>query len=336
MAERSPERPNRLQRSAPSGHFHRVELPRDTAAGGAEPTFHAGEAALQGEVGAAERMQRIGPQVIRAQLPEQHREFFHQLPFVVVGSIDPQGQPSASLLAGAPGFVVSPDPSRLRIDALPSADDPLSANLHTGAALGVLGILAHERRRNRVNGRLIELDASGFSLAVDQSFGNCPKYIWPREPVYVGARPEQAARRSDSLTERERALVASADTFYLASAHPEAGTSSARSHGVDVSHRGGPPGFAHFTDDATFIIPDFRGNNFYNSLGNLQLNPRAGLLFLDFEQGDLLLLEAITEMTAGAHPLAGAYGTGRILRFHVRLARFLPGASPLRFQLHAQ
>ena len=287
---------------------------------------------MQREVGVAERLQRLGPQLIGAQLAEPARDFFRQLPFVVVGSVDARGQPCASLLAGAPGFVFSPDPSTLRILGLPRPDDPLATHLSAGAALGVLGIQPHERRRKRVNGRLRELDASGFSLAVEQSFGNCPKYIWPREPVYVGARPEAAARTSSSLGERERTLVAGADTFYLASSHPEAGSSHARSHGVDVSHRGGPPGFAHFSDDTTFSIPDFRGNHFYNTLGNLQLNPRAGLLFLDFEQGDLLLLEAITEMSTGSHPLAGPHATGRILRFHIQLARFFPGASPLRFQ----
>jgi uncharacterized protein len=305
---------------------------RSAAPGGDEPTFHAGEAALQREVGVAERMQRLGPQLIHGQLPEAHREFFRQLPFVVVGSIDARAQPSASLLARAPGFVFSPDPSRLRIAALPHPDDPLAANLRRGAALGVLGIQPHERRRNRVNGTLTELDASGFSLAVDQSFGNCPKYIWPRVPVYTGPQQPSTARCSPSLGERERALVAAADTFYLASSHPDAGTHPARSHGVDVSHRGGPAGFAHFSDDATFSIPDFRGNNFYNTLGNLQLNPRAGLLFLDFERGDVLLLETITELSAGAHPLAGAHATGRILRFHVQLARFFAAASPLRFE----
>jgi len=303
---------------------------RGDAANSGEPTFHEGEAALQREVGMAERMQRLGPQVIHARLPEPQRDFFRQLPFLVVGSIDAQGQPCASLLAGAAGFVFSPEPSTLRIDALPSPSDPLAANLGAGAALGVLGIQPHVRRRNRVNGTLSELDARGFSLAVQQSFGNCPKYIWPREPVYVGARPEPA-RSSPSLAARERALVASADTFYLASAHPEAGTRPTRAHGVDISHRGGPPGFAHFTDDATFIVPDFRGNNFYNTLGNLRLNPRAGLLFMDFERADVLLLEALTELSAEAHPLAGPYATGRILRFRVQRARLFPATSPLRF-----
>ncbi|MEO8182385.1 MAG: pyridoxamine 5'-phosphate oxidase family protein [Deltaproteobacteria bacterium] len=308
------------------------QVARDAAAGSEQPAFHAGEAALQREAGVAERMQRLGPQVIRAQLPDSHRHFFAQLPFIVVGSIDARGQPSASLLARPPGFVSSPDASTLRILALPRADDPLAVNLSAGAALGVLGILPHERRRNRVNGTVLALDDSGFSLAVDQSFGNCPKYIWPREPVYVGALPERAACSSPRLDARARALVASADTFYLASAHPDAGASPARSHGVDVSHRGGPRGFVHFSDDDTFIIPDFRGNNFYNTLGNLQLNPRAGLLFIDFDQGDLLLLEASTQMSEAAHPLAGPYATGRILRFQVQRARFFPAASPLRFQ----
>jgi predicted pyridoxine 5'-phosphate oxidase superfamily flavin-nucleotide-binding protein len=130
-------------------------------------------------------------------------------------------------------------------------------------------------------------------------------------------------------------LIARADTFYLASAHPSAPRAGARSHGVDVSHRGGPPGFALFTDDATFVIPDFRGNDLYNTLGNLRLNPSAGLLFIDAAHGDVLQLEATAKLVVGSHPLAGDAGTGRIVRFDVQRARFFPGASALRFIAYA-
>jgi predicted pyridoxine 5'-phosphate oxidase superfamily flavin-nucleotide-binding protein len=304
-------------------------MPDETRAD--EASFHAGEVALQRAAGVAERLSRVGQQVMRNLLPEQQREFFPQLPFLIVGSLDAHGQPSASLLAGPPSFVFSPDPAQLRIDALPHPGSALSANLQVGAPLGLLGIQAHTRRRNRVNGKVGELDEVGFTLEVMQSFGNCPKYIHAREAFYVGSARPTAAEVSVQLGARARALITAADTFYLASAHPDAAEGSARSHGVDVSHRGGPPGFVRFTGDATFVVPDFRGNNFFNTLGNLQLHARAGLLFMDRARGDLLELEASAELVSSRASLTEANATGRSLHFRVQLARFYPGASPLRF-----
>jgi predicted pyridoxine 5'-phosphate oxidase superfamily flavin-nucleotide-binding protein len=302
-----------------------------SSGGGVEPTFHAGEVELQREVGVAERMARIGPQVIRDHLPEQHRAFFGLLPFVIVGSVDATGQPTASLLAAPTGFVSSPDPTRLRFDALPSPGDPLFGNLEPGAALGVLGIQPHTRRRNRANGVVLSRDGAGFDLGVQQSFGNCPKYIQPREAVYVGSawRGELSAR--EGVGERERELMARADTFFLASAHPGAAHMSHGSQGVDVSHRGGPPGFVSFTGDSTFVIPDFKGNNFFNTLGNLRLSTHTGLLFMDFVSGDVLQIDAVAEIRAESHPFAGEQGTGRVVHFEVKRSRWFPRMSPLRF-----
>jgi hypothetical protein len=297
-----------------------------------ERTFHAGEAACQAEVSVAERMARIGPQVIRGAMPDQHREFFPLLPFIVTGSVDQRGQPSASFLAAPPGFVFSIDATTLRVDSLPHASDPLHGNLVEGAPLGVLGIQAHTRRRNRVNGRVLGRDELGFTLRVTQSFGNCPKYITPREALYVGSAARDERSASNVLDERARALIAAADTFYLASAHPAARESRAPSEGVDVSHRGGPPGFAHFIDEQSFVIPDFQGNNFFNTLGNLRLEPRAGLVFVDFARGDVLALEAQAKAEPGRHPLDADAGTGRVVRFDVTRVRFHPGSSPLRFR----
>jgi predicted pyridoxine 5'-phosphate oxidase superfamily flavin-nucleotide-binding protein len=295
-----------------------------------ESTFHDGEVAVQREAGVADRLGRLGPQVIRDHMPEQHRDFFASLPFVIVGSIDEQGQPSASLLAGPPGFVSSATPSLLRIDALPMAGDPLDLNLRAGAAVGLLGIQPHTRRRNRANGRILERDEDGLTLAVEQSFGNCPKYIHARELVYRAPSSPVSVRVSSALDADSLACITEADTFFLASAHPDAGSSTERSHGVDVSHRGGPPGFLHFTAADTFIMPDFRGNNFYNTLGNLRLHSAAGLLFIDFARGDVLQLSASAEAVSGSHPRAGAEATGRIVRFVVHEVRYYRGASPLR------
>jgi len=296
--------------------------------------FHVGEQALQARAGWREHMAEIGPLVMRDHMPEQHRAFFAQLPFVVIGSIDTQGQPWASMLAAPPGFVHSPDPRHLRIDALPTADDPLAAALREGGALGLLGLEAHTRRRNRMNGVAHDFDAQGFSVEVQQSFGNCPRYIQARRATVVSSDAALApARRFEALNDdAARRLVAEADTFFIATAHPEAGERpDGGSHGVDVSHRGGRPGFVRVDADGTLTVPDFNGNRFFNTLGNLVLNPGAGLLFVDFERGDVLHLTGRGEIVWDGPEVSAFPGAERLLRFSVTRGVYRPAALPLRW-----
>ena len=234
------------------------------------PTFHEGELAWQERTGARARLAQAGPRVIRDHMPEQHREFFAQLPLLVAGTVDAQGQPWASVLAGPPGFVDSPDPRQLVVRAQPFPHDPLAESLGVGSPIGLLGIEPHTRRRNRLNGHVVRRDAAGFAVHVDQSFGNCPKYIQARKPEFVargGAAP--TAHRLDALDEPARALIARADTFFIATAHPLAARSDTPAFGVDVSHRGGKPGFVRVDGNSSLTVPDFLGNFFFNTLGNL-------------------------------------------------------------------
>jgi hypothetical protein len=38
--------------------------------------------------------------------------------------------------------------------------------------------------------------------------------------------------------------------------------------GCDVSHKGGPPSFVQQPDVKTLVLPDYTGNNMFNTLGN--------------------------------------------------------------------
>ena len=294
--------------------------------------FHAGEQAAQRRAGSRERMALIGPKVMRDAMPDQHREFFEMLPFVLLGALDAQGQPWATLLAGPPGFMTTPNATELHIGALPSVADPLSDRLREGASIGLLGIEPHTRRRNRMNGRVQRVGTAGFEVAVSQSFGNCPKYIQPRELHWQGDRGDLPAIRSDRLDAAMRALVQNADTFFIASAHPAAAGADGDepSHGVDVSHRGGLAGFVHVDADDQLSVPDYLGNFFFNTLGNLLLEPRAGLLFIEWERGDLLHLAVQAEVVWDGPELSRFPGAQRLLRLRVTDALLRPGALPLR------
>lgn len=314
----------------------------------AAPAFHAGEQALQARLGVRERMAEIGALVLRDHMPDQHRELFEKLPTLLLGALDPaSGRPWATLLAGLPGFVHTPDARHMQIAAEPDADDPVLARLQPGAAVGVLGLEPHTRRRNRMNGRLLAHGADGsLSLAVQQSFGNCPKYIQARRPLPLAPQarvraPAQAL--GPGLDAAARALIARSDSLFIASAAaPQAQAGAQAWQGVDVSHRGGEPGFVRMQEEGvgeeggglTLLLPDYPGNQFFNTLGNLALHPWAGLLFVDYEQGGLLHLSARAELLWPGEPgadLSPWPGAQRLLRLRVAAGLWRAGALPWRW-----
>ena len=295
-------------------------------------TFHEGERQVQSRVGVHERMAGTGAKMIRDFMPEQHREFFRHLPFVIVGSVDARGQPWASVLANPPGFIDSPDQRRLTVHARPLAGDPLAEVLAEGASIGLLGIEPHTRRRNRLNGIVGKVTDQEFSVNVRQSFGNCPKYIQARKPEYVArAVKAPAVHRSERLDPMTQQMIGRADTFFIATAHPAAPGDDTRAHGVDASHRGGKSGFIRLDDDRSFTVPDFVGNFLFNTLGNIAINPKAGLLFIDFERGDLLYLACDAEIIWDPIQIEAFKGAERLLRFHVREVRRVDASLPLRW-----
>ena len=297
--------------------------------------YHEGEQALQRRVGWRERFAEVGAHVMRDRMPEQHRQLFGKLPLVLLGSMDDTGQPHASVLMGAPGFVHTPDAQTLAIDAWPDAADPLHAALRVGASIGLLGIEPHTRRRNRMNGVVRALHARGFQIEVRQSFGNCPKYIQARHARWVDAAAPTTvtSRRMARLDRAAASLVRGADTFFIATAVPPGRIDSSAAHGVDVSHRGGKPGFVRLQRDAdgadVLTVPDFAGNNMFNTLGNLALHPGAGLLFIDFARGDRVHLAVDARVLWDGDELDAFDGAQRLVQFRVREALHLSGGPRL-------
>lgn len=263
------------------------------------------------------RMQAIGQRVIRDHILEEHSELFGKLPFLVLGAVDDAGQPWASLVTGSPGFV-STTARTMHIAALPPSIDPVRAALRLGAPVGVLGIELTTRRRNRLNGHVMEVTPQGFTLSVDQSFGNCPKYIQVREHRSPKIQHAPVSRpETSSLSAEAAQLITSSDTFFIASSDTDG---VGETKGVDASHRGGKPGFVRVAQAGarTFLeVPDFRGNGFFNTLGNLLLNPLCGLLFLDFEAGHLLQIAARGSLVLDGPALASFEGAERLLQLDV-------------------
>lgn len=296
-----------------------------------ESPFHVGELAIQTRLGVQERIDKQGRRVIRNYLPEQHRQFFAQLPYLIVGTVDPAGHPWASILVGQPGFISSPSDRLLQITAKPLFGDPLTTTLASDIDIGLLGIELHTRRRNRMNGTVAAIRPDGFDVQVGQSFGNCPQYIQARmfELKDYDVTAPKPIHSVETLGEVERLMIAIADTFFIATAYQA--ESAGAASGVDVSHRGGKPGFVRVDDQRTLTIPDFSGNNHFNTFGNLELNPRAGLLFIDFDRGNLLYLTGTAKVIWEGAENSTYPGAERLLRFQLEKGYRVEDSLPLHW-----
>jgi ferredoxin-NADP reductase/predicted pyridoxine 5'-phosphate oxidase superfamily flavin-nucleotide-binding protein len=298
--------------------------------------WHPGEIAIQKAFGVDERMDSVGRRVVRDHMPDQHRQFFAQLPFIVAGAVDEHGDPWATLLAGRPGFMRTPDSKTLSMSRARDPLDPADAGMNDGASIGLLGIEMHTRRRNRMNG-VIRRDGANvaFDVAVEQSYGNCPQYIQLRDFEFVRDPAVSSSVQPvmpDALSARAKAMITGADTFFVASYFD-------REDGhrqVDVSHRGGKPGFVRLADDGTLTIPDFAGNLFFNTLGNILVNGRAGLVFADFDTGDVLQLAGDAEVLLDSRETAAFQGAERLWRFTPRRIAYRAGALPLRWKARSE
>lgn len=285
--------------------------------------FHQGERSIQSRLGVQERMDQPGRRAIRDYLTEQHQQFFAQLPYIIVGTVDAAGRPWAAFVTGKPGFVTALDADHLQINSQLVWNDPLATSITKGSEIGILGIELHTRRRNRLSGIVTEVSENSIQILVRQSYGNCPQYIQSRV-LELGATDQSAikttiSKQFQSFDGMAKSMIQNADTCFITSAHLDeiAG-------GVDVSHRGGKPGFVRVDDDRTLTIPDFAGNYYFNTFGNLELNDHAGLLFLDFDrsatcddQSDLLYLTGSAKVIWEGAEISDYEGAQRLLKFHL-------------------
>jgi len=295
--------------------------------------FHQWEQQLQQRMGVRDKMERFGRQVIRDYMPEQHQDFYAQLPFIFVGHADAEGWPWASILFNPAGFIRALDDKHLALKVKPVTGDPLHDSLTVGERWGLLGIELETRRRNRLAARIHQVSEDGIELSIDQAFGNCPQYIQQRAHYSVDAAsmPAEEVNEMTTFDQQALSLIENSDTFFVAS-YVENGSDTA-SEGADISHRGGKPGFIRIDDHKTLTIPDYTGNFHFNTLGNFVENPRAGLLFIDFSNGHLLTLTGTVEILWDSPDTQFFAGAERLWTFTLDHGLWLKNVLPLRWDL---
>lgn len=225
----------------------------------------------------------------------------------------------ASPLAGPPGFLHVASPTVLEVRTLPAEGDPLQ-HLPEYQPVGLIVVEFATRRRLRINGTLSDAGSDGLHIEVEQAYGNCPQYIQNRHlhpaPVPLGEEP---VRHGSTLAQDDVDLIRRSDTLLIGTTHP--------TRGNDASHRGGPAGFVR-VEDGRLWWPDCWGNNMFNTLGNLQGDPTAALLFCDFATGRTLHLSGRAGLEWTRPGVAGDDDhTGRRVHFtpeHLVAGRLLP------------
>jgi predicted pyridoxine 5'-phosphate oxidase superfamily flavin-nucleotide-binding protein len=265
--------------------------------------WHEGERAVQTRAGVTDhRKLRNG---VRDALPPHFEAFLLAQRFVVLATRDTNGLVWCSMVAGWPGFASAVHPQLVSIDRRAFTDEDVLDHLAADPRVGLLAFDPSTRRRIRVNG-IVSIGAKEVALQLVETFGNCQQYIQKRPAA--GPAPAEVARVSsgDLLQPLQREWIARADTCFLATIHDR--------DGLDASHRGGRAGFVTVLDNRTLSFHDYRGNDMFQSLGNLTANPTAAMLFVDFDTGATLQLsgEAVVEWNVEGSP------TGRAVRFTAR------------------
>ena len=272
-----------------------------------DDVFHEGEIAVQERAGERSIARRRAA-MIDDRLGDAARAFLGTQGSLAVGVADADGALWASFWSVAPGFLegdVGGRGLRISTDGAALGDDHARRIIRAGDGLGLVVVDFATRRRLRVNGEVVRAEASGIELRVREVFGNCQKYIQRRERSDHALDGESAsAEHGFAIDAQRRALIARADTLFVASRHP--------TRGVDVSHRGGDPGFVHVERERTLRIPDYPGNSMFQTLGNVAVDDRAGIAFVDFEQRRVLSLTGRARAMFGEEdPRQPTGGTGR-------------------------
>lgn len=284
---------------------------------------HAGEQEMQRKAG--EGGPHWGSQMFDGVIPPGFGSFMAAQRLVAVSGEDDAGLMWCTVLTGPPGFVETVDDRTLVLHAVPPDGDPLAQAFAEPRDVGMVVMSPDTARRVRVNGKA-RRDGDRLVVRTEQVLGNCPKYLQIRQVTAVADRAPAAAVHGTALTAAQREWVEAADTFFIGSRSP--------ADGADASHRGGTPGFVTAPAPDRLSWPDYTGNSFYMTLGNIELNPLAGLVFLDWTTGSTLQLTGRCQVDWRSQRAVALPGALRVVDFHVERVVQIDGASALRWSLH--
>ena len=274
-----------------------------------------------------------------------------------LGTLDAEDKPWCTLWGGDPPFVQPVAQGILGIKTTVDASyDPVAKALFKGRMDGE--VMREEGAGRMISGLSIELmDRSRWKLygrmmagalstthddyneeagkagevqlvwKIEQSLGNCPKYLNRKKITSHTPRPKLISD-SSHLCAEALDLIAQADLFFISSAHQH--------EDMDCNHRGGPAGFIRVlqptstSEASTIVWPEYSGNNLYQTLGNLMTTPQAGLCIPNFTTGDVLYLTGTTEVLVGQPASTLISKTNLAVKMHITSAILVHDGLPFR------
>ncbi|EON68613.1 hypothetical protein W97_07871 [Coniosporium apollinis CBS 100218] len=291
-------------------------------------------------------------------LTPQAAFMLQRAPLLAIGTLDAEQRPWTTIWGGDPGFSRSLGASIIGVrTAVDGRYDPVVETLvggngdgevvketGRGRMVGGLAIDLTTRKRVKLFGRMVagalsrvdgEGDGDGkgghgeiqLVVRIEQSLGNCPKYLNKKEirPAESSLTPELLAD-GPTLSPAAIALLAKADLFFVSSSNSD--------FDMDTNNRGGPPGFVRVVSNgseaAELVWPEYSGNRLYQTLGNLQITPKAGLVFSDFETGDVLYMTGTTKILVGKEASALLPRSNLAVKLKITEARFVRQGLPFR------
>ncbi|KAM0723514.1 hypothetical protein Q7P37_000501 [Cladosporium fusiforme] len=276
-------------------------------------------------------------------------------PLIAIGTLDKQGRPWTTLWGGekgisqpiAQGVIGIRTPVVGQYDPVveelvgKDANGTVMREEGAGRMVGGLTIDLETRKRVKLFARMMAgalslredetLDTKQhfaevqLVLRVEQSLGNCPKYLNKKRIEPAMSAPELVSD-SPQLPQRALDLLEKADLFFLSSSNHD--------QDMDTNHRGGPRGFVRVvsneTSGAVLCYPEYSGNRLYQTLGNLKVNPVIGICVPDFDTGDMLYLTGTTEILIGSEAANILPRSNLAVKITTTAARFVAAALPFR------
>jgi uncharacterized protein len=289
-------------------------------------SYHEGELAVQTRAGVGSDS-LAADSMYRAAMPSGVQRFLLAQQLAVFSTRDAEDRVWASMRSGSAGFLRPLDETTLEIAGYSHPSDPLLPNLAAHAEAGMIVIHLAARQRIRLNGTAQAHRDGRIVLSTRQVYGNCPQYIQARAVTGDREVSPALARFGKKLNRRQRRSIEQADTLFIATDHPQSG--------ADASHRGGRPGFVCVENENRLLFSDYRGNNMFNTLGNIVSNPRTGLLFPDFQSGSALQLSGNARVLWDDPRMKQFEGAQRLVEFDVERTIELPEATLLRFKFES-